>query len=167
MTQAIYEFPNFLTEAECAAYSRLVEEQEAANFTDSGLFTNKKWLDPALATSFFDRIGSSVPGALRANTLIMGAIFHPGDSFSLHTDTGLFYDRAAGQKSRWTLLIYLNNDFKGGETVFYDSTDWSVTRRIKPEAGKALVFDIDLWHSGSPVSVGVKRWIGCELIGLI
>lgn len=162
---AIYEFPNFLTPEECAAFSRLVTEKEAPNFTDSGLFTNKKWQDPALATALFDRLEGRVEGALRANTVVMGAIFHPRDSFSIHTDTGLYYDRARGEKSRWTMLIYLNDDFEGGDTVFYDTDTWAITRRVRPEAGKALVFDIDLWHSGSPILAGVKRWIGCELIG--
>lgn len=165
MSEAIMEFPNFLTVAECVACARMVEERQAANFTDSGRFTNKKWTDAALASEFFERLDGRVAGALRANTLIMGALFHPGDAFGIHTDTGLFYDRATGEKSRWTVLIYLNDDFEGGDTVFYDGDTWAETRRVRPEAGKALVFDIDLWHSGSPVTAGVKRWIGCELIG--
>lgn len=165
MSEGIWEFSSFLTPAECTAFADLVERKQAPNFTDSGRFTNKKWTDAALAASFYERLGGRVPGALRANTLIMGATFQPGDSFSIHTDTGLYYDRTRGEKSRWTVLIYLNDDFEGGETVFYDEATWAIKRRVRPEAGKALVFDIDLWHSGSPVVAGVKRWIGCELIG--
>lgn len=161
------EFPGFLTAEECEHFSELVTWTQAAHFTDSGRFTNKKWTDAALANEFFERLDGRVTGALRANTLIMGAVFQPGDAFGIHTDTGLFYDRALSEKSRWTVLIYLNDDFEGGDTVFYDGDTWAETRRVKPEAGKALVFDIDLWHSGSPVTTGVKRWIGCELIGAI
>lgn len=171
MEGGIYEFPGFLTADECATYSRIVQEKEAPNFTDSGVFTNKKWQDAALATSFYkrliDRADFCISGVMRANTVVMGAVFNPGDSFSIHTDTGLFYDRERGEKSRWTMLIYLNDDFEGGDTVFYDTDTWDVTHRVRPEAGKALVFDIDLWHSGSPIHAGKKCWIGCELIGKI
>lgn len=169
MDTGIYEFTDFLTKEECASYARLVEETKAPNFTDTGVFTNKKWQDAELANALYERLNQRfkgcVPGVLRANTLVMGAIFNSGNSFPIHTDTGLYYNSETGEKSRWTMLIYLNDDFEGGETMFYDTDTWAVTHRVKPETGKALVFDIDLWHSGSPIHAGIKRWIGCELIG--
>ena len=58
------------------------------------------------------------------------------------------------EMTRYTLLIYLNSNYEGGET-----------NTIKPETGKALIFDIDLWHSELPVINGEKYWIGCEIIG--
>jgi hypothetical protein len=89
----------------------------------------------------------------------------PGQEFNMHTDTGLFYDRKAQEKSRWTLLIYLNDDFEGGHTLFYDDA-WKQTHDIEPVAGTALLFDIDLWHKGDVLQSGVKHWIGCEIIGV-
>lgn len=55
--------------------------------------------------------------------------------------------------------------FEGGETVFFDS-NFKQTRTVVPKRGKALMFDIDLWHKGNEVTKGQKYWIGCEIIGL-
>lgn len=97
----------------------------------------------------------------------MAGYYQKEKSFGIHTDTGLYYNIELNQKSRWTLLIYLNDNFDGGETVFYDTNTWNKVCEIKPEIGKALLFDIDLWHSGSPIVDGEKYWIGCEIIGYI
>ena len=146
---------------------KLVAEKQAPNFTDTGKFTNKKWVDSELAERFWRRLCDFPIGdeMLRVNNLVMAGIYVEGDSFGLHTDTGLFYDAVAREKSRWTLLVYLNDDFEGGETVFYNGETGVEERRVRPVAGRALIFDIDLWHSGMPVVAGQKCWIGCEVIG--
>ena len=131
-------------------------------FTDNGNFKNNKWYDKDLAQFFFDRLGKK-PGIIRPNNVIMSGKYVPGDSFALHTDTGLFYSPT--EKTRWTLLVYLNDDFEGGETVFFD-LNFKQTRTVVPKRGKALMFDIDLWHKGNEVTKGQKYWIGCEIIGL-
>ena len=60
-------------------------------------------------------------------------------------------------------MIYLNDDFTGGKTVFYDDC-FQKTVEIEPKKGKALLFDIDLWHKGEEIHNGEKFWIGCEII---
>ena len=167
----IQTFPGFLTAEECAEFQTMIRDVDGVNFTDSGAFKNKKWVDLGLATRFFERLAAldaeKAVRYLRPNNLIMAGMYELGDSFGLHTDTGLFYDAARGEKSRWTLLIYLNDDFEGGETVFYDTHTWAETCRIVPRAGMALLFDIDLWHSGGALLRGKKHWIGCEIIGVL
>ena len=166
----IRTYPDFLSADECAAFRTLLTTKtDATNFTDSGIFDNKKWTDIDLSTRFHARLlelDTVTPEQfLRANTLIMAGHYEVGDSFGLHTDTGLYYDERRREKSRWTLLIYLNDDFEGGETVFYDTNTCSGARSIQPRAGMALLFDIDLWHSGQPLRSGRKYWIGTEIIG--
>lgn len=163
----VQTFPHFLSVDECATFQQLIKTVNATNFTDSGAFTNKKWVDQALATLLYERLQEVDPSSryLCANKLIMAGMYVPGNSFGLHTDTGLYYNRVNRTKSRWTLLIYLNDGFEGGETVFYDTETMRETHRIVPEVGKALLFDIDLWHSGAPLLSGEKHWIGCEIIG--
>jgi len=163
----IQTFPHFLTEEECNLFIDKIRTTHATNFTDSGKFTNKKWTDQELANRFYKRLQSfdSHSNYLRPNNLIMAGLYKSGDSFGIHTDTGLFYDRNLKEKSKWTLLIYLNDTFEGGETVFYHSDNWEEAYRIRPKLGMGLLFDIDLWHSGMPVYNGEKYWIGCEIIG--
>ena len=169
--QIIYEYPNFLSREECTKYITMIQEKQADNFTESGDFTNKKWVDHELASKFRDRTreftGDNKPLGLAANNLIMAGIYHPGNSFAIHTDTGLYFNKANNTKTQYTMLIYLNDEFEGGDTIFYDTDTWTITQVIKPETGKALIFDIDLWHSGSAVQTGCKMWIGCELIDII
>ncbi len=165
----IYELDNFLTLDECNSFIYQIDNSKVkTNFTDSGKFDNKKWVDKQLAEQFYGKLKkysiNQGDRIVRPNNLIMSGKYNVGDLFSLHTDTGLFYDLDAKEKSLWTLLIYLNDNFKGGETVFYDN-HWKVDKIIKPKTGMAILFDIDLWHCGNQVVEGKKYWIGCEIIG--
>lgn len=162
----IYELENFCSDVECARYIEQIDNTETCvPFTDTGKFLNNKWTDAELAHVFYEKLKTyGIAGILRPNTIVMSGKYVTGDSFSLHTDTGLYYNKIEGEKSRWTLLIYLNDDFDGGETVFYDD-NWRITKSITPKKGHAILFDIDLWHKGNPVTRGAKYWIGCEIIG--
>ncbi len=46
-------------------------------------------------------------------------------------------------------MIYLNDEFEGGETTFQSQT-------IKPKKGNALVFYHGMKHSGEEIKAGVK-----------
>lgn len=161
----IIEIFHFFSPAECKAYRALLHETtEAVPFTASSDFDNKKWRNPALTSQWFERLQRQLgrPDLLRANDIVLGATYKVGQSFGMHTDTGLYYSEARQEKSRWTLLVYLN-DGPGGETIFFDDA-WTEIRRIAPVMGKALLFDIELWHRGAPVGFE-KAFIGTEIIG--
>jgi hypothetical protein len=162
----IWTFDNFLTEKECNNFiSQINNKKKHNNFTNTGLFINDKYINLELATYFFNKIKKLINiEILRPNNIIMTGKYLPNQSFSLHTDTGLFYDRIKKEKSKYTLLIYLNDDYENGETEFYDN-NFNKQVVIKPKKGKALLFDIDLWHSGNQVLKKEKYWIGCEIIG--
>lgn len=53
------------------------------------------------------------------------------------------------EESRITFMIYLNHDYKGGETIFDDLT-------VSPQTGTALCFLHELKHEGRPVIEGAK-----------
>jgi predicted 2-oxoglutarate/Fe(II)-dependent dioxygenase YbiX len=79
--------------------------------------------------------------------------YDPGQTFRPHYDGS--YRRSDDEHSLVTFMIYLNDDFEGGETKFYrDSGMLSVT--VKPSRGMALVFDHDQLHEGAPVESGRK-----------
>jgi prolyl 4-hydroxylase len=106
------------------------------------------------------------PDFIRPNSLVMTAKYVDGNNFNLHTDTGLYYNRKQQLKSNYTLLIYLNDEFEGGQTSFY-TPEFKHYLDITPKRGSCAVFDINWWHKGNPVSNGKKYWIGCEIIGKI
>ncbi len=167
--QGVYVIPDFLSEDECTTYMNMDFPEDSFEFTSSGKFKNAKWIDPLLSTFFYNRLTTFMKEDrgnpfLCANKLIMMGEYNPGNSFGIHTDTGLHYDLNTKTKSSWTLLIYLNDDFTGGTTSFYtDRFEWTTT--IIPKKGTALLFDITLWHKGDELISGFKKWIGCEIIG--
>jgi prolyl 4-hydroxylase len=89
--------------------------------------------------------------------------YTPGQEFRPHLDA----ISGADNQREWTALIYLNDGFGGGETVF---PELGITTLGRP--GDCLVFrvcapngtpDLRLRHAGLPVTSGVKwlasRWI--------
>ncbi len=163
----LYKLEGFLTPEECALYRNQIEtETNCIAFTDSGKFKNNKYKDLELATKFYKKLLTYgiQDNILRPNDLIMTGMYTPGDSFGLHTDTGLYYNEKAKEKTQWTLLIYLNTLEDEGATVFYHD-DWTVRETVFPKEGMAILFDIELWHRAESLVKNQKFWIGCEIIG--
>jgi hypothetical protein len=75
-----------------------------------------------------------------------------GQQFKLHRD-GIFINTNNNEESRYTILIYLNQNFKGGETQFVIENKKII---ITPKLGSALIFYHNLKHAGLPVIEGNK-----------
>lgn len=77
--------------------------------------------------------------------------YQPGDYFDWHTDLTVGF---ATQRTA-TMIMYLNDDFEGGNTCFQH-----LDLRIKPRRGSALVFNYSpeqlLLHRGEAVIAGTK-----------
>lgn len=93
--------------------------------------------------------------------------YEPGQDFKQHVD-GVF-DESPSCKSFFTLNIYLNQEFEGGATRFFDDpTDRSrITRSIQPQTGLALVFDHrhkSYVHDGEEVTGGRKYLLRTDVM---
>lgn len=76
--------------------------------------------------------------------------YDPGQRFAGHMDMG--YCRPdASEMSLVTLMIYLNDDFEGGATRFFEHR-----LQVTPEAGMGLFFVHEQLHEGSEVTRGRK-----------
>ena len=73
--------------------------------------------------------------------------YQPKQYFKWHRD-GEFC-RSENETSKFTLLIYLNDDYTGGETQFREFA-------VSPTEGMALLFPHPLMHQGATVKTGVK-----------
>ena len=62
-------------------------------------------------------------------------------------------------ESRLSLLIYLNDDFSGGETKFKHEDI-----KVSPEQGSALVFEHELWHEGVSLKSGQKYVLRTDIM---
>lgn len=143
------------------------------SFTNSP-FINGKVIDPKISSGIYQKLAPHLPKEYtdgqqqkwifkRATKAVMFAKVDPEQHFGIHTDTGYEYDKNENAYSKYTLLLYLNDDYNGGTTSFY-TNDFQKTFYIVPKRGRVLCFDIDLFHSGDKVSDGVKCWIGTELV---
>jgi hypothetical protein len=168
----IFTIKDFLSEKDCLQFIDLIKNKKTVvSFTNTGYFDNDKFVDMKLTDLFFLKLKNLLGDLtveklqiVRANSLIMTGKFNENQEFSLHTDTGLYFNRTDKEKSRFTLLIYLNDNFDGGETIFFDD-DFNELLRVVPTKGSALLFDIEMWHKGNKITKGIKYWIGCEIVG--
>jgi len=57
------------------------------------------------------------------------------------------------------MIVYLNDDFEGGDTVFPDDD-----RTVRPEIGKAILFSPQLRHGADAVISGTKYILRTEVL---
>jgi len=100
-----------------------------------------------------------IPGSVGLNPRLRILSYADGERFEPHFD---FQVRTDHTESRLTVLVYLSDDFRYGETFFLDSHEPFRGRkaRVEPKVGRLLVFDHELYHVGAPVVVANERQRG-------
>ncbi len=81
--------------------------------------------------------------------------YNIGQQFNWHTDGPKKY--SAKKKSHLSLLLYLNDDFYGGATVFQNL-------EVKPKRGSILLFPHSLLHAGEVLYSGTKYILRTDVI---
>jgi prolyl 4-hydroxylase len=111
--------------------------------------------DPALAHDLLGRLRPHLPVRLMGMTLsgikerMRCYRYEPGEYFAPHGDQS--YPGGPGERSLLTLMVYLNDDFEGGQTAFLD-----LNKIIDPRRGRALLFQHMVLHEGRTVTTGSK-----------
>jgi len=174
--QDIFTASGLFSPEEC---SELIAEGEAIGFeaasvtTASGpqMMTNIRnndrviMEDPEFARSVWERVGGMVPQEMEGcharglNERFRFYRYDPGQRFKRHVDGSV--ETANGDKSRLTFLIYLNDGYEGGETIFSDYTfedGKAIVHETKVAAtlGMGLFFAHARKHEGAPVTYGRK-----------
>lgn len=85
--------------------------------------------------------------------------YNQGDHFSIHQD-------ALGWR-KLSAVVFLSSEeeFEGGEFVFYEDPDNSLQRmRVKQTKGSVMLFPVDAWHAVHPTKKGTRfslvSWVG-------
>lgn len=120
--------------------------------------------DPSLASSLWPRVRPHVPQQLgsstpvRLNERFRYYRYDPAQRFNAHRDGSV--ERSPTERSRVTFMIYLNDGFEGGQTIFYSEARVNGLRQvvasIEPVAGMGLFFAHEWWHEGARVISGRK-----------
>lgn len=120
--------------------------------------------DPTLATEMWKRIRACLPDfdgqrAISVDDQLRFYRYDVGQEFKRHKDGSV--TNQAGAVSKLSYLIYLNDDFAGGETTFrsYEGKGESRSKKelvVGPVVGSALLFRHERWHQGCEVTQGRK-----------
>jgi predicted 2-oxoglutarate/Fe(II)-dependent dioxygenase YbiX len=166
--ERIFVIRDFLSAEECERFIARSEQQGYgdAPITTAAGFVMRKDIrnnervmldDPALATELFERARPLLVEEWRGWKLVgfnerwRFYRYDSGQTFAPHYDG--YYERDNGERSHFTFMLYLNDDFQGGSTVFHEMRP---ALRVRPERGMALVFYHKQLHEGAPVDKGRK-----------
>lgn len=163
---------NVFSQAECAT---LIDETEKAGYGVTPypkLYRGNLRLmtfDDSLANLIFNRTKSFLPQTITndkgtwqlqsMNDKLRLAKYFPGDQFNSHVDAS--FCRTSDCRSFFTVNIYINDDFEGGSTRFYETDEFDgPTHCVKPVTGMALIFrqppGQNHLHDGEQVKSGFK-----------
>jgi prolyl 4-hydroxylase len=172
LNEGIYTIENFISNEECI---RLINQSEKIGFEEATVETEKGakritevrnnqrvlLTDYELANSLWEivkeyaplKIGNSV--AVGLNELFRFYKYEPNNQFRKHIDQSFI--RNEDEASYYTFMIYLNDDYEGGETAFSNVV-------IKGQQGMALIFLHSLEHEGSVVKRGIKYVLRSDIM---
>jgi len=113
--------------------------------------------DPQTAEALCKTLHPYLSKTFRKRQLVgLNERFRFYQKFDWHQDG--YFERANRERSLFTFMVYLNDDFEGGGTSFSDvlAGQSFPDFRITPKKGSALVFYHPIMHRGDPVVSGRK-----------
>ena len=154
---------NFLNQEECQKYIKIAEESEYKNrCTDEiGVFSEsiKNFQD---AEEIFKKVPKHIKEIMkdqpiRLHDTVILTKTPKGKSFRNHIDTPQFISENTKERSKYRLLVYLNN-CEGGTTKFLSNS-------IEPKIGRAVIFEIDNNpHSAETVLSDYKYTLTSDIV---
>lgn len=173
IAQSVCTIDGFLTEAECAG---LIRRSEAMSYepalvsTSSGarsipdLRNNDRVIvdDPEYAATLWQRLEPLIPPTYQERWRASGLNerlryyrYDVGQRFDWHCDGN--YWRSETEESHFTFMIYLNDDYESGGTIFRSHPEYTSTDlKVQPQTGMALMFHHPVCHLGATVRGGRK-----------
>ncbi|MBK8258876.1 MAG: 2OG-Fe(II) oxygenase [Polyangiaceae bacterium] len=165
---------NVLSIEECQSLINVIEERgpRLAPITtargpliDADIRNNTRVMfdDEALAERLFQRIKRHCPPEIKgleivgANERLRCYKYEVGQRFAPHYDGAFF--RSDNERSFLTYLIYLNDNFEGGQTDLL-----SLGKKIAPKPGRALLFQHAILHEGCAVTRGIKYAVRSDVM---
>eukprot|EP00732_Lithocolla_globosa_P006248 Lithocolla_globosa_v1_NODE_7113_length_990_cov_869.985027.p1 type:complete len:227 gc:universal NODE_7113_length_990_cov_869.985027:129-809(+) len=96
--------------------------------------------------------------------------YEKGGFFLPHFDYG--FERSMEERSIKTFMLYLNEDFEGGPTCFYNDKQphyekgkkENIVHQYRPKAGDLMVFNHHITHDGGELTGGKKYIMRSEVM---
>ncbi len=173
----IFTVDNFFTEADCQFW---INHCEDAGFEDAAINVggrqvinksvrnNERFIldDQDFATTLwkkskpFVEMEDGPATAIGLNERFRFYKYQPGHRFRPHYDGP--YIRTPDEYSKFTYMIYLNEEMEGGQTRFIGAKTISIT----PKTGTLLIFRHKLYHEGAEVTNGQKYVLRSDVMYL-
>lgn len=181
LTDCVFIVEEFFTSDECRQYIQISEDigyEDALVSSPQGqvlrqdvrnnqrvMFQNEE-----IAEFLWERAAEFVPteydgrSAVGVNELLRFYRYNPGQQFNWHQDFP--FERDNGEQSFLTFMIYLNDNFAGGETSFDDSysSESFEPFSVVPRQGLALFFEHATYHIGELVTHSRKYVLRTDIM---
>lgn len=164
----LVEIENFISNEEVNALIQEIEFKfQKSNTNYPEYYRNNERIETTntvLSQKLFHLIDQNLLDELilGVNSKIRYCKYSPNQEFTVHQD-GIHY-LSDYSESKYTFLLYLNDDFLGGETLFFNTkTDKVPLKSIHPKKGTLIIFDHRIWHSGKKVLKGNKYILRSDL----
>ena len=149
----------FLTPEECKGFIDFSEKQgyQESLIRSKDIRDNDRviWDNPQVAAQLWELVKDMMPADIEGyepiglNERLRFYRYRDGQQFKPHVDGP--YKRSEIEKSKITLLLYLNEDFEGGNTTLVLEGE-----EVEPKEGMLFLFEHKIMHCGRPVTKGTK-----------
>ena len=152
-TIARFEDVGFTPATVHRAYSDKVEPEHRNN-------DRARINDACYAMELYKRIRAHLPRKILGHTpshmhdAVRCYRYAVGQRFAPHRDGSIFV--SPDKRTMLTFMVYLNQDYGGGETIFLSNGKGHPGERVEPKTGSVLLFQHPLLHEGAPVVSGRK-----------
>jgi hypothetical protein len=149
-----YIHDTLLSPEECAAIIERLDKPEELKLVDSGLalYERNIWVSEEFAAVIKERVLPVLPADMRQyasiNPWFRFSKYSEGGEFKVHRD-GINQD-AQGRRAMYTVNIFLNDGFEGGETTFFNHRV-EVAHVAVPKPGRGAIFYNQITHCGCVV----------------
>lgn len=158
---------NLYNKAECDRLITIIQKSNPQPATNNLFFRNQDRVirdDCNFAKGLFLRLKAHLPKQIdnfklvAINERLRMYRYRKGQNFQPHMDH--WYQPKSNRITLHTILIYLNDDFLGGETRFMEQ----IEKTIIPETGMVAVFQHKIRHEGCEVVRGIKYAIRTDTV---
>ena len=162
-----------LSPSECTDFIDLLDNPDELELVDHGyaIYERNILHSTDWATTIYNRIIHHLPEKIKqsiyVNDYFRFSKYTPGQYFGLHQDK-VNRDKN-GSKAIMTINIFLNDNFEGGETCFYENDDATSTTQPAvvhaiPQTGRGAIFENQIWHTGNIVQKGYKYLLRTDVM---
>ena len=153
--KSIYIFKDFLQESDCKKIITFLNSNEfkQAHQFNSGRHNNELFTSDKIIIELIDsKINKLKFDGRKIINYVVPFEFYKYkklDYITPHVDSPVLFD--SNLQSNYTAIIYLNDDFVGGDTFFVD-----LKSKINPVQGMLLLFEHHLLHEALRIELGTK-----------